>query len=1093
MASGVRRSSAVLAALALFAVSVVGPAAAPAYASALIFDLDIAAKSQSAEVAPTRLYVAPAGEDALTNPCTSIDTPCLTVSAAVTRAHTAISDGVVDVTVSIAAGTYTENVNIGAVEPGHSLGLAGAGASTTTLQGLGTASVVIITSGTVTIAGLTITGGNAVSGGGIFNDAGVLTVVDSTVSGNAATGNGRTTGGGGIYNNSGTVTVSGSTVSDNILTGPDTLAGGGGISNNSGTVTVSDSVVSDNEAARGYAGGIYNNAGTATVAGSTVSGNSGWYVGGIHNRGTLTVSRTTLSDNIATKVFGGGIANDGGTMAVSDSTLSGNTALNANTGKGGAIYNRGPATVTNATLLSNSAYQGGGIWTNKSMTVTNVTLSNNTHTQTLGGGIRPGGGIWAEGGTTTIADSILSASSCSITSAISDGGYNVSDSCTFQVANPTSIHGSTTIGLKPLAANGSTGPWTMAIDATSSAHHLVPGCTGTDARGLGRPGFGGSANCDAGAYELQGIAPTVTVDPLSQTVSTAAEAAFTAAATGTPDPTVQWQVNTGSAWADIPGATATELILTGVTHSMDGHQYRAAFTNGVAPDATSTAATLTVPAPPPVGNQNSDGRLPGSVSISVAAGGSATWSIGVPTPSAPVLPSVTSPNAGTITFTSSTVVAPRPRYTMIDEAFVITAPPASAAEPLRLRFQINDQSLPAGANPQALTVFRDGDAVAECATPNATTAAPDPCVAASGSTRGVTTVTVLSSHASTWTFGVPADRIAGTDRYATSALVAERFGTANAIVVANGAHAKQGLDALSANYLAGDVDAPVLLTQATAVSAGAVTAVKKVLRGASGPTIYVMGGTDSVSDAVADQIKAAAASVAAGPVSVLRVAGADRYATSVLAATAAGAISNAIRLTPTGTAQKTAILASGQVNADALAAGALSNAWRIPVLFTRDNALPASVRDVLVDEKITQLLVLGDTDRVSQAVLDQARAAGIASIRRIAGADRFATGAQLYTFAMNSMENASGDHYGAPGGATVYLANGLTGFPDAVSVASLAGRRGDVVLIVPSSTLPESTGGFLLRHRGALDDAIALGQRATIAQSLLDAANGLVS
>ena len=313
----------------------------------------------------------------------------------------------------------------------------------------------------------------------------------------------------------------------------------------------------------------------------------------------------------------------------------------------------------------------------------------------------------------------------------------------------------------------------------------------------------------------------------------------------------------------------------------------------------------------------------------MAAGGSATWSIGVPTLSAPVLPSVTSPNAGTITFTPSTVVAPQPRYTMIGQAFAITAPPANATDPLRLTFQVVFGNLPAGANPNALTVFRNGEAVAACATANATTAVPDPCVAASSSTNSVTTVTVLSSRASTWTFGVPADRIGGIDRYATSALIAEKFGTANAIVIANGAEAKQGADALSANYLAGNVAAPILLTQATVVSPHTVAAVKKILTGASGATIYLMGGTDSVSDAVADQIKGAAASVASGIVRVVRVAQADRYATSALAATnSTGPISNAIRLTPTGTAHKTAILASGQVNADALAAGALSNAWR---------------------------------------------------------------------------------------------------------------------------------------------------------------------
>ena len=151
------------------------------------------------------------------------------------------------------------------------------------------------------------------------------------------------------------------------------------------------------------------------------------------------------------------------------------------------------------------------------------------------------------------------------------------------------------------------------------------------------------------------------------------------------------------------------------------------------------------------------------------------------------------------------------------------------------------------------------------------------------------------------------------------------------------------------------------------------------------------------------------------------------------------------------------------------------------------------MRDVIRKESITQLLVLGNTDRVSQAVLHQATAAGVTSIKRIAGTDRFATAAQLYTFAMGSMEDASGDRYGAAGGTTVYLANGLTGFPDALSVGPLAGQHGAALLTVPAGTLPDSTARFLTGHQATLGEVIALGQPATVAQSLVDGANSRTS
>jgi hypothetical protein len=555
----------------------------------------------SDEPSSVDLYVAETGDDAPTNPCVEVAAPCASVSGAVDRAQTAIADGAVEVTVHIAAGTYTENVGIGSVASGHRLRLVGVAASTTTVHGLGTASVIEISDGAVDISGLTITGGHAVDGGGIHNGAGTLTVSDATVSGNAATGvDEGGGGGGGIYNGTGTVTLTDTTVSENTrenATGFDKFGGGGGIYNDAGTLEVVDSAVSDNTTSA-YAGGIYNKAGVVTVSGSVLSGNSGYYVGGIHNRGTLTVSDTTMSDNTATANFGGGISNFAGTMAVSNATLTGNSATNTNVGLGGAIFNKAVATITNATLTGNSAYRGGAIYSsNKTISVTSSTLSGNAATS--GGS----GFYWAGGTSATIASSILSASSCNqlfgaTNPKLVDGGYNVNDDSSCFTGSTTSTIGSTTIGLAPLAANGSTGPQTMAIDATSSAHLLVPGCTGTDARGLERPGFGGTANCDAGAYELQASAPTVTTDPLSQTVAIGSDATFVAAASGTPDPTVRWQVDTGEGWTDVPGATATTLTLTDVAHTMSGNRYRAVFTNGIGTDATTAAATLTVPVGP---------------------------------------------------------------------------------------------------------------------------------------------------------------------------------------------------------------------------------------------------------------------------------------------------------------------------------------------------------------------------------------------------------------------------------------------------------------------------------------------------------------
>lgn len=89
-------------------------------------------------------------------------------------------------------------------------------------------------------------------------------------------------------------------------------------------------------------------------------------------------------------------------------------------------------------------------------------------------------------------------------------------------------------------------------------------------------------------------APVVTAPPTNGTATAGQTASFSASATGTPSPTVQWQQSTdgGTSWSDIPGATAGTYAFT-ASGSDSGRQYRAVFANSVG-TTPSAAATLTV-------------------------------------------------------------------------------------------------------------------------------------------------------------------------------------------------------------------------------------------------------------------------------------------------------------------------------------------------------------------------------------------------------------------------------------------------------------------------------------------------------------------
>ena len=98
-----------------------------------------------------------------------------------------------------------------------------------------------------------------------------------------------------------------------------------------------------------------------------------------------------------------------------------------------------------------------------------------------------------------------------------------------------------------------------------------------------------------------GAYPVVTTQPLTTDVCYGLPATFTAASTGTPAPTIQWQVSTdgGATWSDDTtdaGATTSMLSVNAVR---SGQQYRALFTNVYGTNA-SLAATLYVSYPPPI-------------------------------------------------------------------------------------------------------------------------------------------------------------------------------------------------------------------------------------------------------------------------------------------------------------------------------------------------------------------------------------------------------------------------------------------------------------------------------------------------------------
>jgi len=187
------------------------------------------------------------------------------------------------------------------------------------------------------------------------------------------------------------------------------------------------------------------------------------------------------------------------------------------------------------------------------------------------------------------------------------GPTAVAPTITGQPANASVLEGApasftvTATGTAPLAYQWASsfdgGPWTDVAGATAATLNIAAASTlqsGTAVR-VTVSNVAGTATSAAAVLTVEAqVAPEITVQPDRTTVVAGAAATFTAAATGTPAPSVQWQRSTdGTTWTDVAGATAPTLV-TGPTVAGDGcTEYRAVFTNG-AGSATSDPGLLGV-------------------------------------------------------------------------------------------------------------------------------------------------------------------------------------------------------------------------------------------------------------------------------------------------------------------------------------------------------------------------------------------------------------------------------------------------------------------------------------------------------------------
>jgi CHRD domain len=177
-------------------------------------------------------------------------------------------------------------------------------------------------------------------GGGILSISGTLTVNNSTIDHNSGSGGGGIASGNGQGGGGGSfITINNTVISGNSATGGE-QTGGAGVSNG-GTLQMNNTQLTGNDAGDGVGGGLLNHA-TATLNNVSATGNSAGIGAGIANANlqgipgatipvpTLTLNNVRVSGNTAS-VAGGGIAQFSAFGAPFGTITAHNTSVTDNT------------------------------------------------------------------------------------------------------------------------------------------------------------------------------------------------------------------------------------------------------------------------------------------------------------------------------------------------------------------------------------------------------------------------------------------------------------------------------------------------------------------------------------------------------------------------------------------------------------------------------------------------------------------------------------------------------------------------------------------------------------------------------------------
>ena len=288
------------------------------------------------------------------------------------------------------------------------------------------------------------------------------------------------------------------------------------------------------------------------------------------------------------------------------------------------------------------------------------------------------------------------------------------------------------------------------------------------------------------------------------------------------------------------------------------------------------------------------------------------------------------------------------------------------------------------------------------------------------------------------------NRVSGNDRIQTAIEISKKyFGHADTVIVVD---SNNYADAITASVLSKILKAPILLTDTHKLDPRVGAEIERL----GAKDVIIVGGHNSVADSVKGELKAYDED------SVERIWGNDRYETSAQVAR---------RIVGITGKKGHAVIASGEVFADALAVGPYAAQQGYPILLVQAKNIPTTINKALKDLGIKNVTIAGGINTVSKSLENPLPNV----VERLQGKSRYETAIAIAQSKFPQAKEA-------------FLVNGEQ-WMDALVIAPVGGIMSKPILLTPSNNAPQSLKDYLIKSE--IERLTAVGGNRMVSEQVL--------